>query len=302
MTQTIQIPDGVWPVMLTPFLENKEIDWDGLDTLIDWYIDGGVAGLFAVCLSSEMYSLTPDECVQLSERVVSSAAGRVPVVSAGAFGNATGEQATMAERLYATGVQAVVLTTNQLVAEGADEDTWRKEAEAFLKTTRDIPLGIYECPKPYPFLLSPAMMKWLAHTGRFHFFKDTCCDPVQLEAKIQAVQGTPLRLFNANAQTLLGSLRAGASGYSSIDANFYPDLYTRLCADFEKDPEKAESLQAFLSVANMTTRNKYPLSAKKFLALRGLPIQPVCRIETQDFVPEEEAVLKHLLKLALNRI
>ena len=48
------LPKGVWPVMLTPFTQDGAIDWDGVDAITNWYIDSGVAGLFAVCLSSEM--------------------------------------------------------------------------------------------------------------------------------------------------------------------------------------------------------------------------------------------------------
>lgn len=55
------IPDGVWPVMLTPFRANLTIDWEGLDRLIDWYVEAGVAGLFAVCLSGEMFDLDEQE-------------------------------------------------------------------------------------------------------------------------------------------------------------------------------------------------------------------------------------------------
>ena len=40
---------GVWPVMLTPFDENRQIDWESLKKLIDWYIAAGVHGLFANC-------------------------------------------------------------------------------------------------------------------------------------------------------------------------------------------------------------------------------------------------------------
>lgn len=46
---------GVWPVMLTPFDEKREIDWASLEKLIDWYIAAGVQGLFANCQSSEMF-------------------------------------------------------------------------------------------------------------------------------------------------------------------------------------------------------------------------------------------------------
>lgn len=48
------LPAGVWPVMLTPFTTDGAIDWEALDLMIDWYLEQGIDGLFAVCLSSEM--------------------------------------------------------------------------------------------------------------------------------------------------------------------------------------------------------------------------------------------------------
>jgi 4-hydroxy-tetrahydrodipicolinate synthase len=78
---------GVWPVMLTPFRGDGSVDWRGLDALTEWYLTSGVAGLFAVCLSSEMYELTHAERVQVAAHVVKRSAGRVPVVAAGAFGD-----------------------------------------------------------------------------------------------------------------------------------------------------------------------------------------------------------------------
>ena len=82
-----RLPDGVWPTMITPLLddERKSVDWEGLDSkheeergsvlecchlsflstvLTEWFIRSGVAGLFSICLSSEMfhvsYTCSPD--------------------------------------------------------------------------------------------------------------------------------------------------------------------------------------------------------------------------------------------------
>ena len=52
-----QFPDGVWPVMLTPFTAEGKIDYPALRRLVDFYIDSGVSGLFAVCQSSELFFL-----------------------------------------------------------------------------------------------------------------------------------------------------------------------------------------------------------------------------------------------------
>eukprot|EP01049_Picozoa_sp_SAG25_P025075 SAG25_NODE_11694_length_298_cov_0.773869_1_plen_45_part_10 len=41
----------------------------------EWYIASGVAGLFAVCQSSEMYALSEDERLELAGYVAAQAAG-----------------------------------------------------------------------------------------------------------------------------------------------------------------------------------------------------------------------------------
>ena len=71
------LPAGVFPTMITPFVpDGSAIDWVVLDKLVDWYIASGVTGLFACCLSSEMYELSADERVELARRVKQRAAGR----------------------------------------------------------------------------------------------------------------------------------------------------------------------------------------------------------------------------------
>ena len=45
------LPDGAWPVMLTPFAADLSVDWDVLDRYTDWLIAHDAAGLFPVALS-----------------------------------------------------------------------------------------------------------------------------------------------------------------------------------------------------------------------------------------------------------
>ena len=67
------VPKGLWPVMLTPFKEDKTIDWNALDALTDWYLENGADGLFACCQSSEVWELTEQERLQVAARVVKRA-------------------------------------------------------------------------------------------------------------------------------------------------------------------------------------------------------------------------------------
>jgi hypothetical protein len=77
------MPDGVWPTMVTPFTDADKVDYGALGELVEWYIDAGVDGLFAVCQSSEMFFLSLEERVSIAEFVVKKAAGRVPVIASG---------------------------------------------------------------------------------------------------------------------------------------------------------------------------------------------------------------------------
>ena len=52
---------------------------------------------------------------------------------------------------------------------------------------------------------------------RFVFLKDTCCDLATIAARQALMEGTEFKLYNANAPTLLGSLKLGVAGYSSVE-------------------------------------------------------------------------------------
>ena len=76
----------VYPVMLTPFQKNNEIDFETLKQLVEFYISTGSTGLFANCLSSEMFQLTDEERIQVTKTVVEQVDGRQKVVATGTVG------------------------------------------------------------------------------------------------------------------------------------------------------------------------------------------------------------------------
>ena len=72
--------------MITPFNLKAKVDLDAVSTLVDFYLAAGVKGFFANCLSSEMYSISEDERLELTQHIVRYVNGRVPVVATGSFG------------------------------------------------------------------------------------------------------------------------------------------------------------------------------------------------------------------------
>src|SRR4051794_41916228 len=93
--------DGIIPVMLTPFTEEGAIDYQGLEKLIEWYIDHGSDALFAVCQSSEMQFLSLEERASLARFVRGKAAGRGSGIASGPINEKRGGQ--LAELLAAGG-------------------------------------------------------------------------------------------------------------------------------------------------------------------------------------------------------
>lgn len=264
---------GVWPTMITPFTRDNKVDESGLEKMIEWYIGKGVDGLFAVCQSSEMFFLSLEERVKLARFVKQIAGDRIPVIASGHISDSREDQIIELRSIAETGVDAVVLVSNRLAAQNQFDEVWKENVESVLKEIPDAAFGIYECPYPYKRLISPELLKWCAETGRLYFLKDTCCTVEQMEAKTNAVKGSKLKVYNANAATLLESLKRGVSGYSGVMANFHPDLYGWLVKNWNIEPERARKLQNFLGVASLIECQVYPINAKYHMQLEGIPIQ-----------------------------
>lgn len=292
------MPKKFVPVMLTPFTPQADIDYDVLEKLVDFYLASGVKGLFANCLSSEMYSLNEEERISLTKAIVDQVDGRVPVVATGSFGLTIEDKAEFTKKIYDTGIDAVVLITSHYAKVEESDDILLRNFEKMISLTADIPLGLYECPVPYKRVLSAKMLKTLVDTNRMSYHKDTCCDEKLVNEKLLAVKGSKLQFFDAHTPNAVSSMQAGADGMSAIAGNFYPEVMCWLCDNVD-NPEKQEEvkwLQAELRKADIPVHTAYPMSAKFFLQLRGLPIHSISRSHALEPTPAEIAGLHKLLQ------
>jgi len=266
------INTGVYPTMITPYDKNGEIDYVAVKNLVEWYIKMGCRGIFAVCQSSEMAFLTLEERVTLASKVVEYADGRISVVASGHCGHSIKEQIHEINEISKTGIDAFVLVSNRFDLHNEGDDVWISNAEkVFAGLETDIPLGIYECPMPYKRLLTEKILKWCINTNRFKFIKDTCCDPGMLVERLELLKDSGIMIFNANAQTLLHSLKHGAAGYSGVMANFHPNIYSWLCDNI--DDRRAEAVQGYLAYTAFSESMAYPVTAKYHMNLINIPME-----------------------------
>ena len=292
-----RLPDGVFPVALTPFGADGGIDLEAFGRLIDWYVKEGAAGLFAVCMSGEFFQLSDEERTALARRAVEAAAGRVPVMVGAGFGSTLNEQKRSVRTAADSGADGVVIPASLLAAADDPESRVVDNFLRMMEAAPDTLFGIYECPAPYHRLLSPAALAEIARRaeGRLGFIKDTCCDLAAIREKLAALTGSGVALYNAHTATMLASLRAGAAGYCGLSANYFPALIAELIACFRRAPERAEQIQAICDLLQRHVDYKYPAAAKRFLSLCGVEMNDACRMApARPLEPDDTAALLNL--------
>ena len=278
---------GVYPTMITPYRKNGEVDDTAVEALTEWYWKRGCDGIFADCQSSEIQFLTLDERVSIlhtvMQKVYALAAQdpsrpRMTVVASGHVSDGFADQVRELNAIAAEKPDALILISNRMDIANTSDEAWIADTGRLIaELPAEMPLGIYECPKPYKRLLTEKMLRWCVENGRFYFVKDTCCDAELIRARLEICKGSHLKLFNANAQTLLETVRAGVYGYCGVMANFHPDLYTRLLKG-DINSSDASLLQDFLGLAATIEGQTYPCCAKYYLnRFEGVAMEPDAR-------------------------
>lgn len=257
--------EGIIPVMITPFLESGEIDYAGMERLIEWYIANGSDALFAVCQSSEMQFLSVAERAALGRFVVKQAAGRVPVVVSGHISDDPYSQLEELTAAVDTGADGVVLVTNHLDPKNKGTETFRGNLQWLLdRLPKEVPLGLYECPAPYRRLLSDDELRFCIDSERFIMLKDVSCDLETVKRRVAMSAGTPFAILNANAAIAYDAMKAGSRGFNGVFTNFHPDLYKWLYTSGTKHPELADEVATFLVLSALSEAFGYPVLAKLY--------------------------------------
>ena len=261
------------PVMITPFNLQAKVDMDALAALIDFYLSAGVKGFFANCLSSEMFSISEDERLEITKFIVDYVKGRVPVVATGSFGLTIEDKARFTKKIYYTGIDAAIMITGHFANIEDNDDILIRNFEKMFELTGNIPLGMYECPAPYKRIIPADTFKKLLDYQRLIYHKDTSIAHDQVKAKLDILQSrkdAKLEFYDAHSPNAVFSLQSGARGMSSISGNFYPEILVWICNN-ANNPDRMEDvkwIQSEITRVDPLIHQAYPMSAKYFLKKR----------------------------------
>jgi len=132
---------GAMTALITPFRDGQ-VDFDTLDELIEFQIEGGIDGIVPVGTTGECPTLSHDEHKKVIERVVKTVAGQVPVI-AGAGSNSTAEAielTTFAKKVGADATLQVDPYYNKPTQEG-----FYQHFKAIAEEV-DLPIILYDIP------------------------------------------------------------------------------------------------------------------------------------------------------------
>lgn len=266
---------GIIPPMITPLLENKELDSQGLKLLIEHLIEGGVHGIFLLGTNGEGPSLDYNLRKQLIKEACEIVNDRILVlvgITDTSF-KATVEIANYSKEM---GVDALV------VAPPYYFPVTQQETIDYLKALvpmLPLPFLLYNIPSCTKVNLSVETVKKGKELGAIGV-KDSSGDMSLLYALIDEFKDSPDFSVIAGAELFLtDTILNGGQGAVAGGANCFPKLFVALYeASLSRDLKKMAFLRNQLLHVHKTIYNVGDSPTKSIQAIKCvLSLQGICK-------------------------
>jgi 4-hydroxy-tetrahydrodipicolinate synthase len=224
--------------LVTPMLEDGQVDYPTLRRLIDWHIAEGTDCIGVVGTTGESPTVSMQENCEIIRVAVQHAAGRVPIM-AGTGANSTSEAIELAHFAKQVGADchlSVVPYYNRPSQEGIYQH-FKAIAEAV-----DLPLVLYNVPGRTVADMQPETALRLARLPRVVGIKEASGN---IERACQLIKQAPkgFAVYSGDDGSAVALMLLGGQGNVSVTANVAPRLMHELCvAALEGDARRAATL------------------------------------------------------------
>lgn len=208
---------GSGVALVTPF-RGQRVDYDRLESLIDWQIDSETDAIIILGTTGEPSTITPSERSAIIECAVARCAGRLPVyVGTGSNSTRTAvEQSVEAMRLGADGLLVVTPYYNKTSSRGLIEHYLA------IADSVNIPIIVYNVPSRTGLNMPPEVMLELAKHPLLCGFKDAGSCIAQ-SMRLFELAGDGIAIYSGNDDQVLPMMALGARGVISVAANVIPE-------------------------------------------------------------------------------
>lgn len=259
--------NGSIVAIVTPFKEDKNIDYHTLGNLIEFHIENQSDGMVVCGTTGEAATLLQKEYGELIEFVVKKIDKRIPVI-AGVGSNATNkaiENSLLAESLGVDGVLAVSPYYNKPTEKGL-KDYFVQIAKAI-----SIPVLMYNVPGRTASNISASLAVSLAcEVENIVGIKEASGNLEQM-AYILRNKPDDFMVFSGDDALAFPAVCLGANGVISVVANLFPQTFHRLMKlSREGDLKLARKLHFdLLKIIQLCFVESNPIPVKTGLYLMG---------------------------------
>ena len=275
--------------LITPFRDGQ-VDFETLDEIIEFQLEGGIDGIVPVGTTGECPTLSHDEHKKVIERVVKTVAGQVPVI-AGAGSNSTAEAidlTTFSKNVGADATLQVDPYYNKPTQEGFYQH-FKTIAEEV-----DLPIVLYDIPSRCGAGMTVDTIVRLAEIENIVGIKDATG---QMDHVSEIATRCDLTILSGDDSMTLPIAAVGGKGVISVVANIVPaDVKALTDAILEGDFAAALKWhkKLFSLSKGMLSLSTNPIPVKAAMAMLNLAPEEM----RLPLVPMEEAQ-KAILRTAL---
>lgn len=286
-------PHGILPAMITPLNENGKVNFPVLRKLINYLIEGGVHGIFAIGTTGEFYALSNEEYREVLEATVAETAGRVPVY-AGANAITTKDSILLTQIAQEAGVDALSVLT-PLFINPSQEQVY--EHFKTIAANTDLPILLYNNAPKTHVDISPQTVARLAKVKNIIGIKDSTGDLTTTGEYIRLTAGEEFSVMMGRDSIIYGALCYGATGGVAACANVAPKLVCDIYNRFQAG-DHAGALEAQYKVTPLRiafSLGTFPAVIKEALQMLGIPVGG-CYLPIGPLSKDERAKLEQILK------
>lgn len=259
---------GTGVALVTPFKENKTIDFDALARLVEYNIAGGVSYLVVMGTTAESPVLSKGEKQEVLDFVVKQNAGRLPIVF-GIGGNDTLVVAEQMRKLNLKGVDAI-LSVVPYYNKPSQEGIYQHYK--YLSEASPLPILMYNVPGRTGSNMSAGTCLRLAkECPNIIGVKEASGNMSQVSYILRDAP-KDFAVISGDDNLSLSIIAAGGDGVISVSANAFPKKMSTLIASALKDDYiTARKYQnELLEVTDLLFAEGNPVGVKSALKTLGV--------------------------------
>ena len=283
---------GTYTALVTPF-RNGPIDFAALKRLVQAQIRAGVDGVVPVGTTGESPTLDYDEHIQVIERTVEFADGRILVI-AGTGGNSTSEAIYLtkgAEEAGADGSLQVAPYYNKPTQEGLFQ-----HFKAVARDTK-LPLVLYSIPGRCGIEIGVETTRRLAAACPNIVAMKEAGGNADRVSQLRAALGDGFTILSGDDSLTLPFMAVGAHGVISVASNLIPREVARMVRAFASGrlAEAQKLHRKFYPLFKDLFIETNPVPVKAALAMRGL-VQEEYRLPLVPMDPKNREILRKTIE------